>query len=163
MTREVNRALMIARATGGRAQEITSADTSIKQVPALFKSPVFEKRPGQRNLDIGGGKYDLGTEHLANEHGVESHVYDPFNRPPEHNDAVLKKFARKKADSVTAANVLNVIQHPHHRKAVIKQAHDHLHDNGAAYFGIYEGNGTGAGGITSKGWQNNRKAAGYMD
>lgn len=155
----------LMKAEGGAVdnQEITSADTSIKQIPALFKSNVFEKRPGQRNLDIGGGKFDLGTQHLAEHHGVESHVYDPFNRSEEHNASVLRKFARKKADSVTAANVLNVIQHPHHRKAVIQQAHDNLHPTGKAYFGIYEGNGSGKGAVTSKGWQNNRKAEGYMD
>ena len=160
-------ALYIARKTfadGGDAepQSITSADTSIKQVPAVFKSPLFRKTPGQRNLDIGGGKYDLGRDYLA-QHGVESHVYDPYNREPEHNEAVLKRFNDKPADSVTATNVLNVIQHPHHRAGVIEMAHRHLDDNGHAYFGIYAGDRSGQGKQTSKGYQNNLPASAYMD
>lgn len=160
-------ALYVARKTfadGGDAepQSITSADTSIKQVPAVFKNHLFSKTPGQRNLDIGGGKYDLGREYLA-QHGVESHVYDPYNREPEHNEAVLKRFSDKPADSVTATNVLNVIQHPHHRAGVIEMAHRHLDDNGHAYFGIYAGDRSGQGKQTSKGYQNNLPASAYMD
>lgn len=145
------------------AQKITSADTSIKQVPALFKSKHFDVQPGFKNLDIGGGKYDLGADYLRNERGVESHVYDPFNRPEEHNEKVLGLFQGSPADSVTAANVLNVIQEPEARAAVVQQALDALRPGGRAYFGIYEGNKTGTGAATTKGWQENRPAATYLD
>lgn len=151
------------RADGGNVvgeQSISSADTSLRQVPALLKSNLLDIGPDHRNLDIGGGRYDLGTEHLASR-GVESHVYDPYNRSDEHNEKVLQKFADKPADSVTAANVLNVIKEPEHRLGVIKKAHQYLHPKGKAYFDIYEGNRTGIGKETSKGYQNNKKAAEY--
>ena len=144
-------------------QAISSADTSIKQIPAIFKSKVFEAEAGARNLDIGGGKYDLGTDYLKNERGVESSVYDPFNRSPEHNAAVLNEFKQNPADTVTAANVLNVIAEPGARAEVIQQAFDHLKPGGKAYFDVYEGSRSGEGAATSKGWQNNMKAQAFLE
>lgn len=143
-------------------QSITSADTSIKQIPALFKSSLIEARPGHRNLDIGGGKYDLGTEHLR-ERGIESYVYDPFNRPADHNERVISMFKEKPADSVTAANVLNVIPEDEAMRGVIRQAYDNLAPGGTAYFGIYEGNRSGKGVATSKGFQRNAPASAYLE
>lgn len=144
------------------AQQITSAKTSINQVPGLFKSPLLEALPSHRNLDIGGGKYDTGTDFLKSR-GIESHVYDPFNRPAEHNEAVMSRFKENPADSVTIANVLNVIREPEARQAVIQQALDALRPGGKAYFSVYEGNRSGAGAETPKGWQENRKALEYLD
>jgi hypothetical protein len=147
----------------GAKQAISSADTSINQVPALFKSKVFDVPEGTRNLDIGGGKYDKGTDYLAAERGVESYVYDPFNRTPEHNNLVLDQFSDNPADTVTAANVLNVIKEPEARLDVIQQAFDNLKPGGKAYFDIYEGSKSGVGKETTKGWQNNMKAADFQE
>ena len=144
-------------------QSVTSEKTSLRQVPALHKSPVFEVVPGHRNVDIGGGAFDLGTEYLANERGVESHVYDPFNRPFEHNKEVVTRFKKDPAHTATVANVLNVIPEREHRIGAIKHAFELTRPDGKAYFAIYEGDRSGKGGTTSKGWQNNRPAAGYMD
>jgi hypothetical protein len=143
-------------------QSISSAETSIKQVPALFKNNRFEVLPDHRNLDIGGGKYDLGTEHLRGR-GIESHVYDPYNRTPEHNQTVLDRFKNAPADSVTAANVLNVIPEFEARLGVIQQAYDNLQPGGKAYFSIYEGDKSGKGAATSKGYQRNAPANSYID
>jgi hypothetical protein len=158
-----------ARAGGGAlkaaleiAQKINSAKTSVNQIPGLFKSKVLETLPNHRNLDIGGGKYDTGTEFLKSR-GIESHVYDPFNRAAEHNEAVMGRFKENPADSVTVANVLNVIQEPEARAAVIKQAMDALRPGGKAYFSVYEGNKSGLGTETPKGWQENRRALEYLD
>ena len=54
-------------------QEVTSAETSISQVPAVFKSKHFNVQEGSRNLDIGGGKYDKGSVYLKEERGVENY------------------------------------------------------------------------------------------
>jgi hypothetical protein len=144
------------------AQEITSAKTSRNQIPGLFNSQLFEALPNHRNLDIGGGKYDRGTEFLKSR-GIESHVYDPFNRPAEHNEAVMSQFKENPPDSVTVANVLNVIKEPEIRSAVIQQALDALRPGGKAYFSVYEGNRSGVGGLSTDGWQENRKALEYLD
>jgi hypothetical protein len=158
----------ITKAEGGEVddlppQSVTSEKTSLRQIPALHKSPVFEAVPGQTNVDIGGGAYDLGTEYLAKERGIESHVFDPFNRSQEHNDAVIKNFSKNPAHTATVANVLNVIPEREHRIGAIKRAHQLTRDDGKAYFGIYEGDRSGNGAVTSKGWQNNRPAVGYVD
>lgn len=145
------------------AQKITSADTSIKQIPALLKSKHFEiSGPDHRNVDIGGGRFDLGTDFLR-QRGIESHVLDPFNRPQEHNEEILRMFSQNPAHSATIANVLNVIAEPEARRSVIQQAHDLVRPGGRAYFGIYEGDKSGLGRATSKGWQENRPAASYEE
>ena len=65
-------------------QEITSKDTSVRNIPRLFGRKAQEKFPelfqsGNFNLDYGGGKYDDVTELLARL-GVTNKVFDPFNR-----------------------------------------------------------------------------------
>lgn len=147
------------------AQEITSAGTSVNQVPALFSSPHFEiKSGGHRNLDWGGGRFDKATEFLK-ERGVESHVYDPFNRSLEHNASVLKEFEDNPADSITMNNVLNVIKEPEARSETIARTKDFLSPNGKAYFTVYEKSGKGVGSETAGGssWQENRKTKDYLD
>ena len=144
-------------------QSVTSEKTSRNQIPALFKSAHLQTFQNHRNVDIGGGKYDRGTNYLANKRGIESHVYDPFNRSQEHNDAVLSKFRHEPAHSATVANVLNVIPEREHRMGAIRKAYELTHPEAKSYFQIYEGDKSGKGVITSDGWQNNLKTAHYLD
>jgi hypothetical protein len=143
-------------------QAISSADTSLRQIPALFKKQDIDFPEGGTNLDIGGGRFDEGTKYLADERGVKNFVYDPYNRSPEHNADVLDTVARSPSDTATAANVLNVIAEPEARADVIRQAMQNIKPGGTAYFQIYEGAGTGVGKVTSKGFQNNKKTADYI-
>lgn len=143
-------------------QAISSADTSLRQVPALFKKQDIDFPEGGTNFDIGGGRFDEGTKYLADERGVENFVYDPYNRSPEHNAAVMDRMRTEAADTATAANVLNVIAEPEARADVIRQAMTNIKPGGTAYFQIYEGAGTGVGKVTSKGFQNNKKTADYI-
>jgi len=142
----------------------SSKDTSIKQIAAVFKKPeIFDLKEGSVNLDIGGGKFDLGTDYLRNERGVENLVFDKFNRSPEHNEEVLNRIrGTGGADSATAANVLNVIEEPEARERVIQQSYDYTKDGGKVFFQVYEGSGTGVGRETTKGWQNNKKTLEYI-
>jgi hypothetical protein len=140
-------------------QEHSSAGTSIPQVPAVMKAMSFQ--PGTVNADIGGGKFDHGTEFLKAK-GVENLVYDPFNRSKEHNAQVAKRLRGGKADTATVANVLNVIKEPEARQKVIQQAAAAIKPGGTAYFQIYEGAGHGQGGQTKAGWQNHRRTADYL-
>ena len=140
-------------------QRITSAETSVKQVPATFKRVEFQ--PGTVNLDYGGGKFDLGTEFMR-EKGVENLVYDTFNRSQEHNNDVLSRVGDTGADTVTVNNVLNVVAEPEVRDFIIQDAGRYLKPGGTAYFLVYQGDGTGVGKETSKGFQNNAKAQSYV-
>lgn len=147
--------------TDTKAQDIKSADTSINsaKLPAVFSRVTFE--PGTVNLDIGGGRFDNVTEHLASI-GVTNYIYDPYNRTNEHNDKVAKKTQEGQSDTVTISNVLNVIKEQKARDNVIANAVDAVKTNGTVYITVYEGNGQGEGRQTTKGWQENRKTVTYM-
>ena len=142
-------------------QAISSANTSIKQVPALFKNKLFEKYKGDKNVDLGGGKFDLGSDFLKTK-GVQNDILDPFNRSAKHNETVLKAAEEVPPDTVTVNNVLNVIQEPEARAEIIQQAKDIVKPGGTVFFQIYEGSATGVGKTTSKGYQNNRKTDEYL-
>lgn len=142
------------------SQAINSAKTSIKQIPALFRNKNVEF--GETNIDIGGGRFDLATDYLKSI-GTENMVFDPYNRSAETNSATLRFLQEgNKADTATCANVLNVIREPEARANVILEAAKAIKPDGAAYFMVYEGDGSGTGKETSSGWQNNRPTASYV-
>lgn len=142
------------------SQEITSAKTSIKQVAGLFKDK--NAKFGKTNIDVGGGRFNLVTDYLA-EHGTKNMVFDPYNRGVDENTATLRYLQNGgRADTATCANVLNVIREPDARANVILEVAKCIRDSGTAYFTVYEGDGSGEGRQTSSGWQNNRKTADYV-
>lgn len=145
-------------------QEIGSAGTSIKQIPALFTDPRVEW--GETNIDIGGGKFDLATDYLR-EKGVLNLVFDPYNRSDAVNADTLNWLrSGYRADTATCANVLNVIAEENARANVILEMAKAIKPDGKAYFMVYEGNGSGIGRMTKTGsstsWQNNRKTETYV-
>lgn len=140
-------------------QTISSARTSRSQVPALHRALLASGvwSSGDTNADIGGGKYNLGTEALAR-HGVENVVYDPYNRSEDWNRDAMARIARG-TETATVANVLNVIREPEARSEVIRLARKTSH---RVFFVVYEGDRSGAGRATRDGWQENRKLATYV-
>ena len=140
-------------------QSITSANTSVNsiKVPALFKR-IKNWAPNTINLDYGGGKYDTATKYLK-DLKIKNCIYDPFNRSQKDNQQTLNKAP---FDSATVSNVLNVIKEPEIRKEVIQEALNLLKQNALLYITIYEGNKSGIGRQTSKGWQENRKLKDYL-
>jgi len=137
------------------------ARTSVRQVPALHKK--LEWADGSVNLDLGGGKFDTATEWLA-ERGVKNLVLDRYNRSPEHNRGVLDTVSDSGPDTVTVANVLNVIREPEMRREVVETAAELVKPGGTVYFAVYEGDRSGKGRVTSKGsWQENRRLRTYLD
>lgn len=141
---------------------MTSKNTSLNQTAALLKRVPWEG--GEINLDYGGGKYDKGTEYLWNEHKVINLVFDPYNRSHIHNENV-KSFLHLHggADTVTCANVLNVINNSRIRAQVLINISYYLKPGGKAYFTVYEGDGSGVGRETKPDcWQENRKTEDYI-
>ena len=57
-----------------------------------------------RILDFGGGRYDDSMEFMR-EWGHQLLVYDPYNRSPDHNLAVLAS----EWDAIICCNVLNIL------------------------------------------------------
>ena len=140
-------------------QAITSAETSLNQVPAAFKK--IEWEPGQFNFDYGGGKYDKATEWLLEEKQVVNCVYDPFNRSEEHNEKVLTQAGY--FESFTCCNVLNVIAEDLARDNVIRDLwYLSKYGEKPVFISVYEGDRTGKGRKTTKGWQNHRPLKSYL-
>ena len=141
-------------------QEISSANTCRRQVPAVIKLIKWE--PRSVNLDVGGGRYEDTTVYLKRMK-VTNLVYDPFNRPPLHNREVINKIiTHGGADSVTIMNVLNVIQKPRDRRAVLRLSWHMLKAGHPIFIGVYEGDKSGDGSKTRDGWQENRKTSTYL-
>ena len=134
-----------------------SAYTSIKQIPAGFKK--FQL--GKRNMDYGGGKYDVATNYLK-KHGTENLVIDPYNRNKNHNFNVIHDMAITPVQSITLMNVLNVIQSKAERAKVlntIKVMVDNQ-DDPVVIIQIYEGDKSGK--PSKKTVQTNMKTADYI-
>ncbi|MGL4451115.1 MAG: hypothetical protein ACRCTZ_08000, partial [Sarcina sp.] len=75
-----------------REQEYSSKATSRNQIPQLFK--YIKWQPNTVNGDIGGGKYNTGSEYLKSLN-VNNILYDPFNRTYEENVVALQRMQGK--------------------------------------------------------------------
>lgn len=135
-----------------KVQQFTSKDTSLKQVCKIYKNREFPT--GAKILDYGGGAYDEGVKYMANK-GVTVNVYDPYNRSEDHN----KKALSVEPDYIICANVLNVIKEDEIIKGILKEIRSY---NKPVMFCMYEGNRTGKGTPTKKGYQRNQKTAEYL-
>ena len=150
-----------------KGQKYTSAATSInkEKLPAVFTKLTKEEKfaPGSRNIDIGGGKFDNASEHLAKQ-DVENLVFDPYNRSADHNRMVLESVRGKPADTATVSNVLNVIPDEANQIKTLETAYKSLKDDGEVFITVYEGNKSGVGKVTgSDQFQQNKKLSGYLD
>lgn len=147
-------------------QQFSSADTSLCQVPALHKAFVRLVRKaggefmGDAVVDFGAGKYDAAGDFIRAELGCEYYPQDRYNRTPEENERAY--WAAIETNCVgLCANVLNVIAEPEARAELIMAMANTV--NGPCLFSVYEGDGSGVGRQTTKGYQNNRKLATYID
>jgi hypothetical protein len=127
-------------------QRFTSKQTSINstKAPAVYSMKrAVNVMTGKTVVDIGGGRFDTAAE-AARVYGAAVSIYDPFNRTPEHNAAVLAGSY----DVAVISNVLNVIDS----------------EAAALLITVYEGDGSGTGRQTAAdSWQENRRTADYMD
>jgi len=146
-------------------QAITSADTSLNQVPALHRWFVTRTLAsgypymGDAVVDFGAGKYDAAGDYITAQLGVPYFPHDPYNRTAMENQTALDACKVLNTTGL-CANVLNVIAEPEARAELIQLAADSV--NGAVLFSVYEGDRSGTGRRTTKGWQNNRKLADYV-
>lgn len=140
-------------------QTITSKETSIKQVPALHKSRyVAEIGHNASVLDYGAGKYsELAESYLRKNVQIAAYTpYDPYNLPGR----LIPENARY--DITLCANVLNVIREENAITGVIRNAIFHTRKGGQVMFTVYEGDKSGKGKITTKGYQRNESTQNYM-
>jgi len=149
-------------------QAITSAATSLNQVPAVLRlidktmpNPMAFWAYTDTVLDYGGGKYDKLTKALA-KLKVRNLVYDPFNRSKEHNALVRQLVTTRPVHHGICSNVLNVIREPAVRLKILKDLSRWVEPGGCVFITVYEGDKTSKGKRTSKGWQANRPTKNYL-
>lgn len=141
-------------------QEYTSKDTSINTITRVYKTVDISNKV---ILDYGGGKYDTNKEYVSQFNSV-LYVYDPFNRKDDENAFSIQKILENNgADIVVCANVLNVIKEDEIIKNILIDLFYYLKKNGIIYIQIYEGNKSGIGTVTSRGYQRNQKTQDYLD
>lgn len=129
-------------------------------VPRVFKK--VELARGTVNLDIGGGKYETATDYLHRQ-GVHNFVWDKYNRSLEHNARIASMLIETGcADTATLSNVLNVIKERKFRIEALELAAQALGKGALCYITVYEGNRSGIGTKTTKGYQLNRKLKDYL-
>lgn len=134
-------------------QEYSSKDTSISVVNKVYKQYNF--RPFTTVLDYGGGKYDKNKDYMQQKQ-VNVLVYDKYNRSEEEN---LYALSVPHYDYLVCSNVLNVIK----EDVIIDEILKHMRSlNADLYlFAVYEGDKSGTGKVTKKGYQRNQKLAFY--
>ncbi|NCU40155.1 hypothetical protein EOL73_00160 [Candidatus Saccharibacteria bacterium] len=125
-------------------QNVSSASTSISYVDPQSKAPIIfsafrdgKIRLGEKNADIGGGRFDQITDWLKTK-GVNNIVWDRFNRDEKHNANAQKMLQDGQADTATLSNVLNVIPEKESRLSAIATAYDSLKNGGSLYVSAYK-------------------------
>lgn len=157
--------------TSENRQTVTSAKTSIKQIPALVKSTLFDKLVNSAFtnssaepsiLNFGAGKYPELTADFLREKfpGVTVSSYDPYNLDKKTNEASMDNVY----DLVVCANVLNVIHSDAALYAAVVNMASHTCVYGRIVIGVYEGDKSGVGKLTQNGesYQRNLPVSAYL-
>lgn len=148
---------------------ISTINTSIKQIPAIFNK--YCENKDTIIINFGCGRYpDLVSEIKLKEYCVVS--YDPLFDNVENNDSYVyinfndiasiatEEVANNKNIVVYCANVLNVLNNDL-LLTVSQQLKDLLKIGCSLKISIYEGSKTGENKSTKKGYQRNEKTAEY--
>lgn len=112
------------------------------------------------NFDNGAGKYTKASEYL-NDNGFLNLRYDPYNISDSSLVKMVSKFKGKCITS-TIANVLNVIEEDDVIIDVLEKSREMLRSGGKVYISTYEGDRSGVGAETPKGYQRNTKTRDYL-
>ena len=144
-------------------QQYTSANTSIATLNRIYKIlPNMGYNENSIILDYGCGKYDKNKDY-AIENNFEWVGYDPYNRSEEENNKTIQLIKEIEPDIIVCSNVLNVIKEDSAMMNVLNQIYNYAANNTDVYITIYEGNKSGVGSETSKGYQRNSKLNKYKD
>lgn len=145
-------------------QKYSSAETSINKnkVPALYK--IVEKYISKNStiLDYGAGKYNTGIEYYK-EKNITVLPYDKYNRSKESNLKTFERVAQMGGvNTCLCANVLNVIAENDVIIDILEDIYNNLNVHGTLFLSVYEGDRSGKGKLTCKGYQRNAKTQDYI-
>ena len=147
-------------------QTITSERTSINthKVPAVYNkiSYLSYQRNGHTTklFDYGCGRKETRDLIKAklDKYEIEYIPYDPYNMPEHEADYNLQRI--EEANIIVCSNVLNVIDSDQVVESIMRKL-DKLSQTRDVFISVYEGDGTGIGKITSKGYQRNELVSEY--
>lgn len=149
-----------------------SIKTSVKQVPALFRK--VDMPDGSLVFNYGCGRFpDMVEEAFPNVYFIH---FDPYFDRHEKNEAyvhhkVLDAFfwfgsevgaTKPESVLVMCANVLNVIPDGEEFDEVVQDLEILANEGHPVHLSVYEGDKSGVGKKTIRGYQRNQKAAEYM-
>lgn len=143
-------------------QLYSSKDTSINRVSKIYKKIKFSD--GLVVLDWGCGKYNTSKEYVLSQNSTVTFLgYDPYNREDSENLEVLNYLKYKKADIIVCANVLNVIYEDSVIYNILFNLSNYSKTGSHIYIQIYEGDKSGIGRKTSRGYQRNMRTKDYIE
>lgn len=139
-------------------QKYSSKNTSINTISKIYKQYNFKEN--SIILDYGCGKYDTSIEFMKNKNCIVL-PYDKYNRDENTNKNSLE-ISKQNLDYIVCSNVLNVIYEKHIIEDILKHIFNLSNKDTIILFSIYEGNKSGIGQETSKGYQRNEKLNSYL-
>ena len=147
-----------------KTQTITSAGTSINSLNGAYKLIVGEYPKATTIFDYGCGKYDTNMN-FATDNGFIWFGIDPYNRSLNWNKSNIDAMKNwcDYPDIIMLNNILNVIKEESIILNILGQVYAYAGENTDIYITIYEGNKSGIGKVTSKGYQRNQKLNHYID
>lgn len=146
-------------------QKITSELTSINSLNGAYKLIEGKYPVGTLIFDYGCGKYNTNRD-FATKCGYCWFGYDPYNRTKKENMENINhvRERRNAPDIVMLNNVLNVIDNANSINGILSDIYyNYAGDNTDIYITIYEGDKSGIGKVTTKGYQRNEKLIKYRD
>lgn len=146
-------------------QIYTSKNTSINTLNTAYKLIEGKYPIGTLIFDYGCGKYNTNRD-FATQCGYCWFGYDPYNRTKKENTENINHVRERRdaPDIVMLNNVLNVIDNVNSINGILSDIYyNYAGDNTDIYITIYEGDKSGVGKVTTKGYQRNEKLIKYRE
>ena len=140
-------------------QKYTSKNTSINTISKIYTQMEFLEN--SVILDYGCGKYNTSIEYMKHKDCIVL-PFDKYNRTELENNNTLQYVSNYDLDYIVCSNVLNVIYEEDIIKNIIKDIYNYSKKNTIIYISIFEGNKSGIGKVTTKGYQRNEKYKEYL-
>jgi len=129
--------------------------TSLNQIPALVKKHKHELFGHILNFGCGCG-WEKVKEYLETNSNRFVTSYDKYSD----EESINELYQTLRYDNVVCANVLNVVETREEMKEMLDDM-IHVVGDPIYYFSVYEGDRSGKGCVTSKGYQRNERAVEY--
>lgn len=145
-------------------QSISSKNTSINTLNGAYKQIEGKYPIGTVIFDYGCGRFNTNRD-FATQCGYCWFGYDPYNRTKEENMENINHVIERRyaPDIVMLNNVLNVLDSTNSMNDILSDIYYTYSDEHTdIYITIYEGDKSGVGKETTKGYQRNEKLNNYI-